>query len=180
MKQPFDFWDKNGRLYYDKGNVKIYQLEGEEYLFVDQTLYASSTETSWYIRNILLPAKGNVLEIGLGLGCASKILLSNPKLESLLTIEKNPYVIGAFGKPMPRHKIVNADIYEWLAGHPVGPRYNFIFVDHYTNQDEETFEELATLKKNLKKVLQKQGKIIFWYDSNLDPQEKKAIKSLWV
>jgi len=180
MKQPFDFWDKNAQLSYDKGNVRIYTLNREDYLFVDQTLYASSTETSWYIRNILLPAKGNVLEIGLGLGCASKIMLSNPKLEKILTIEKNPYVIAAFGSPMPRHKIVQADINEWLAGVPKEPRYDFIFVDHYTNQDEDTFEELRSLKSNLKKILKKQGKIIFWYDNNLAPEEKKAIKSLWV
>ena len=180
----FDYWYKNGRLTYDNGDVKIFTVDREEYLFVGATLYASSTELPWYTRNVYGNAKGKCLEIGLGLGVASKAILANPSVNHLLTVEKNPFVISAFGRPLPKHNILEKDVNEWInsisiAAEIVEPMYDFIFVDHYTFDDEE-YKELRDLQQVLKSLLKKEGTMVFWIDENAPEEDQFLIRSLWV
>lgn len=178
---PYDFWDENGELEYEQGDVRIYRMDGEHYLFVNQTMYASTTERSWYIQNVMEHAKGRCLEIGLGLGAASKVILAKPEVRHLLTIEKNEAVIGAFGKPLPRHNILCADVYEWVDNFwDPTPMYDLIFVDHYATMDEELIEELKSLMEKLSKLLKADGKLIIWIDENLPEEEIKLFKQFWV
>jgi spermidine synthase len=107
---PFDFWDENGELEFHQGDVRIYRVDGEEYLFVGPVMYASTTERDWYGRNVFPYAKGRCLEIGLGLGVASKVILANPRVTHLLTVEKDENVIAAFGKPLHKHTLLRADV----------------------------------------------------------------------
>lgn len=180
MVGPFSFWDENGYLEFHQGDVRIYRVEGEHYLFVDQTMYASTKERDWYIRNVLPFARGNVLEIGLGLGCASKVILSRSGVKKLLTIEKNENVIAAFGKPLYRHQVLCDDVYEWVESWPEPIRtYDLIFVDHYTLEDEEQIPELAELGRKLEPLLKSGGKMIFWIDENSPAEDQEQIKNLW-
>jgi spermidine synthase len=178
---PFDFWDKNGKLEYHEGNVRIYRMDGEKYLFVGQIMYASTSESGWYVKNVMPYAKGRCLEIGLGLGAASKAMLAKKEVGYLLTIEKDEEVIVAFGRPLPRHNILNADIYEWVDNFiEPSPMYDFIFVDHYALMDNELFEELKPLAEKLARLLKPKGKMVFWIDENLSPEEIKLFKELWI
>lgn len=181
MISAFDFWDQNGFLEFNKDGVRIYNVEGEEYLFVGPILYASSTEEKWYLRNVFPHAKGRVLEIGLGLGCASKVILGNPRVHHLLTVEKNPLVAEAFGRPLPRHNILLADVYEWAKNVPKNYQlYDFIFVDHYVLDDPDTILDLKDLAEELAPLLRANGKMIFWIDELMPEEEKAEIKKLWI
>jgi len=177
---PFDFWDENGELEFHEGSVRIYRMDGEQYLFVGQVMYASTTEQDWYGRNVFPHARGRCLEIGLGLGVASKVILANPAVTHLLTIENNENVIAAFGKPLYKHNILHADVYRWASNLiMVGPRYDLIFVDHYTFEEEE-LGELQELARNLLPVLADGGRMIFWVDENAPDEDRELIKKLWI
>lgn len=178
--EPFDWWDKNGKLEFQRGDVRIYNVDKQQYLFIGQTLFASTVERLWYIQNVMPLAKGRCLEIGLGLGVASKIILSHSRVTQLLTVEKNEDVIAAFGRPLPKHLILCADANVWVKSVPtVHPLYDFIFVDHYV-YDEDLFPELQELAQNLANLLKPGGSMVFWVDENAPDSEKEKIRQLYL
>ncbi len=182
MKGPFDFWDRNGLLEYEAEDVRIYDVDGHKYLFVAQTLFACTTERSWYIKNVMPYAKGRCLEIGLGLGVASKTILAKRGVSHLLTVEKNERVIAAFGRPLPRHNILVADIHEWISNIlQLKPSFDFIFVDHHADMEEEdTYVEMCVLVEQLKQLLTKEGKLVVWLDENAHDEDQKRFRDLWI
>ncbi len=181
MKSAFDFWTKNADLEFQQGDVRIYRMDGQHYLFVNQIMYASTTERTWYIHNVMPHAKGRCLEIGLGLGVASKVILAQPKVEFLLTIEKNETVISAFGKPLPRHNVLCMDIHEWINNfYDPTPMYDLIFVDHYTLEDEDTIYELEDLAHKLAPLVKESGHMVFWVDENAPEEDQDEIRKLWL
>jgi spermidine synthase len=180
MKDPFEFWERNGKLEFQRGDVRVYRVDRQHYLFVDQTMYASTTERPWYIRNVMPYAKGRVLEIGLGLGCASKVILANPKVQHLLTIENNENVIAAYGRLLPKHHLLLQDAEEWAREVPKNfSMFDLIFVDHYTFS-EDTIDELKELAQNLCPLVKEGGRMIFWVDENAPEEDKVQIKNLWL
>ena len=181
MKDAFDFWERNGQLTYRNGDVRIYVVDYEEYLFIGPVLYASTTERRWYLWNVYPHARGKCLEIGLGLGVASKVIQANKAVRHLLTIESSMEVIIAYGQPLPRHAILEANIYEWI-GNWVWkkPVYDMIFVDHYVFDMDEDLHLLEDLRDNLLPLLKPKGNMIFWIDENAPDEDQKAFKELWV
>lgn len=181
MKDPFSFWNNNAVLEYEKENVRVYKMDKEHYLFIGQVMYASTTERSWYIQNVMPHVKGRCLEVGLGLGVASKVILANPEVKHLLTVELSEAVISAFGRPLAKHNILCADVYEWVDNfqEPV-PMYDLIFVDHYTFMEDELWENLENLVKKLSKLLKEDGKLIVWIDQNMAQSEIAQFKKLWI
>jgi spermidine synthase len=177
---PFDWWNRNAFLEFEQEDVRIYAADGEKYLFVDQTMYASTTEKDWYIANVLPRARGKCLEIGLGLGVASKVITSSKEVTHLLTVEKNPSVIGAFGKPWLKHNILHVDVMDWISSFPaLEPMYDFIFVDHYTFDDDD-LDMLEWVGTGLKHLLKPGGSMVFWIDDNAPEEDKEQVKKLWV
>ena len=143
-------------------------------------MYASTTERDWYIKNIHSLARGRCLEVGLGLGVASKVILANTSVRHLLTIENNENVIAGFGKLLPRHTIRQMDINEWVdLLVDVSPMYDFIFVDYYVDLEED-LEDLQHLATNLKPLLYEGGHMVFWIDENSDEKDIEDVKELWV
>lgn len=180
VQDPFAWWKQNSKLEFEQGDVRIYQIEDDSYLFVQQIMYASTTERPWYIKHVFPYAKGRCLEVGLGLGVASKVILANNQVNHLLTVESNEDVISAFGRPLVRHNILTADIYKWTTGlNIIEPMYDFIFVDHYTFEEEE-FQDLKELATNLTPLLKENGRMIFWIDENAPEEDQGLIKSLWI
>jgi len=179
IKDPFDWWQRNGRLDFQRGDVRIYNVDGEDYLFIDQTIYASTKELPWYARNLYPYVKGSVLEVGLGLGCASRLICSAPKVKHLLTIEKNEDVIYAFGTSLRHHHILHGDINEWSKDLPNVPIFDLIFVDHYTMGDEEVYPELETLSGRLQPLVKDGGRMVFWIDTNAPEEEQEFVRDLW-
>lgn len=181
MKDPLAWWQKNGRLDFHRGDVRIYNIEEEDYLFIGQTIYASTKELPWYIHNIYNYVQGNVLEIGLGLGCASRLICKAPRIKHLLTIEKNEDVIAAFGTCLRHHYILSADVNEWAKQIPKEfTMYDLIFVDHYTMGDEDLYPELEELASNLSSLVNPGGRMVFWIDENAPDDEQEFVRSLWL
>jgi spermidine synthase len=179
-KDPFQFWNDNAKLIFQQEEVRIYDIDDDEYLFVGQIMYASTSERRWYLHNVYPHAKGKCLEIGLGLGIASRVILLSKKVSHLLTVEKNENVIAALGQPFPRHNILSADVYEWAKNlYLLEPTYDLIFVDHYTFESED-FEELEELQAVLKPVLKKGGRMIWWIDENAPDEDQEQVKNLWI
>lgn len=181
MKGPFDFWDENAFLEYQNDDVRIYDMDTQKFLFIGQVMYASTSERGWYVKNVMPYATGKCLEVGLGLGVASKSMLVKKAVSHLLTIEANEKVIEAFGRPLRNHNILHADIYEWSSNLAFyGPIYDFIFVDHYTLGEDELITPLEDLAVNLKRLLMPEGKMVFWIDTNATDEDQKRIRDLWV
>ena len=181
MKDPLAWWEKNGRLDFHRGDVRVYNVEGEDYLFIGQTIYASTKELPWYIRNLYQHVKGNVLEVGLGLGCASRLICKAPNIRHLLTIEKNEDVIGAFGTCLRHHHILSADVNVWAREVPKEfAMYDLIFGDHYTMGDDDLYPELAELAGNLSPLINPGGRMIFWIDENAPEEEQAEVRKLWL
>ncbi len=181
MKGPFDFWEENAFLEYQNDDVRIYDMDAQKYLFIGQVMYASTSERSWYVKNVMPYAHGKCLEIGLGLGVASKSMLVKNDVRHLLTIESNEKVIEAFGRPLGSHNILHANIYDWASNLAFyEPTYDFIFVDHYTLDDEEIIAPLEELAVQLKRLLKPEGKMVFWIDTNATDENQQRIKDLWV
>lgn len=183
-KGTFHFWNENGKLTYQEGDVRIYNVDGEDYLFVGPVMYASSIERKWYVKNVHGKARGKCLEIGLGLGVASKVILANSDVRHLLTVEKEPEVIKAFGRPLPRHNILEKDVHEWVLNifevqKFSEPFYDFIFVDHYTDMEED-YDDLKNLQEMLRPLLKVGGNMVFWIDENAPPEDQFLIRSLWI
>lgn len=179
MKDPFEYWNRNAFLEYQNEDVRIYDMEGEKYLFVGQVMYASTSERGWYIHNVMPYAYGKCLEIGLGLGVASKCILVKPEVRHLLTIEKDERVIEAFGRPLRKHNILHADVNAWLGKiTALEPIYDFIFVDHYAFDDDD-LDALPELEYRLRPLLKPEGNMVFWIDENAEDADQDLVKGLW-
>lgn len=65
----------------------------------------------------VMRARGSVLVTGLGLGCVTRGLPSNPSVEHVTCIEKSKDVLKLVGPHMPKDRltIIEADALEWTA-----------------------------------------------------------------
>ena len=140
--------DKKGLIYFqdgevvaEYGNVKVYKMNGELFLEIgpSHTLWALESDLTDYIEQLYDYPHGRCLEIGLGLGVASRYILTFPKVEHLTTVEKNLDVIKAHslikesdrGSAMiynpSKHKVLHAD--GLMYAYQTKSRYDFIFID---------------------------------------------------
>ena len=177
---------RDGELIAEAGSARVYKMrvEDKEELFLElgegHTLWAHTMEWSDYAEQIYDKPRGNCLEIGLGLGVASRYILSCPKVSHLTTVEISKDVIDLQQKLNPisdkwgllefkdRHTILNA---EGLAyAYMTRDRYDFIFIDCYDRIDEETLPVIADIAYACKRILKSDGKMIGWFDPNT-PEE---------
>lgn len=160
----------NGKLVAEEGDIRVYKFEDEYYLEKGpgHTLLAISDEIKEYRDQIEGVPCGDCLEVGLGLGVASNLILSHDDVKSLTTIEKDPSVINIYRKMHlfinPDHSLICADGLEYLL--QCGFRFDFIFFDFYGTIDEDTIEELGSMLHVVKKrkVLKKGGIALGWID----------------
>lgn len=167
---------KDGDIIAESGKARVYKLK--EGLFLEigdgHHLWTLDTELKEYIAQIKDLAKGDALEIGLGLGVASRYILSFPKVEALTTIEINKDVIEVHKivrktdtdymknfsyKP---HNIVNADGLEYI--YKSNNKFDFIFLDFYDRIDEDTIPAIKDMVRGCKRLLNKDGVIVGWFD----------------
>jgi spermidine synthase len=166
----------DGELVAESGEAKVYKMNDQLFLEIGpgHTLWALEEEFNDYVVQLGDLPKGQCLEIGLGLGVASRYLLSFPKVEHLTTIEKNPDVIEVhkkikesdrkykFDYDPDNHRILNADGLEYL--YQTKRKYDFIFVDCYDRIDEETLPFISDIAKACTRVLRPAGRVIAWLD----------------
>lgn len=158
----------DGELIAEQGDARVYMYNDLLHLDIGKghNLWMVESEVSELVDQINNYPRGNCLEIGLGLGIASKYILSKPEVTSLTTIEINQNVIdvqnivNAINNP--KHKIINADGLDFML--QTDEKYDFIFFDNYDIIDEETLEMLTTYTKVAKRILAKSGTIKAWFD----------------
>lgn len=175
----------DGEMVAESGDVVVYGVGSLLYLEIGpgHTLWTLESELPDYIEQLGDTPFGNVLEIGLGLGVASRYILSCEKVKTLTTIEINRDVIKIYNKvkdvlderlnlPSDKeHRVVNNDGLRYI-GH-TRCKYDFIFMDHYTLLDEETLPEIENLVRAGKRILNKDGMITGWFDK-FTPEEFTA------
>lgn len=171
---------QDGKLVAESGNARVYSMdvEGKEELFLElgegHTLWAHSMEWEDYVYQLKGRPKGQCLEIGLGLGVASRYILSCPKVDQLTTVEVNEDVIAVQNKANPiddkwgqitfkdRHTIVNAEGLAYM--YSTKKKYDFIFIDCYDRIDEETLPIIADMAFAAKRILRSGGEVVGWLD----------------
>lgn len=179
MNTIWTYWDKNAVLEFKKDNVRLYRMGNQRFLFENEEICYSTSERNWYVKNVMPYAKGKALQIGLGLGLASKCILLKRKVNHLLTVEENENIIEAHGKTLTGHNILYKNPEQWLdlVSHN-GPTYDFIFVENYVF-DDEILENLPNLAEKYYSILKPNGNIIFWIDENAEEEDQRLVKSLW-
>lgn len=160
---------QDGELIAESGQVRVYEMDGQ--LFLEKgrghNLWALGSEIDDYIYQLGDWPNGSCLEIGLGLGVASKYLLSFPKVTDLTTVEIDPDVVHVQNMVNPikdeRHKIICMDglMYSYLTKR----KYDFIFLDFYSHIDEDTLPSIADMALACKRILKEGGKMIGWLDN---------------
>lgn len=173
---------QDGKLLSEYGKAKVYKMNGELFLEIGpgHTLWAMESELGDYIDQLQDLPRGNVLEVGLGLGVISRYLLTFPKVEHLTTIEIESDVIEVH-KRIPesdrgakmdynplRHRILNAD--GLLYAYQTRKRYDFIFIDCYDRIDEETLPMIADMTAACSRLLTPKGMMMGWMDKATPPE----------
>ena len=186
---------KDGKLVAESGNAKVYQMNDELFLEIGpgHNLWALESELSDYIEQLWDKPRGDCLEIGLGLGIASRYILSCPKVTSLTTIEVDKDVIAlqddvnkilntrkrekiAFSKGK-NHIILNADGLYYA--YETKFKYDFIFLDFYSIIDEDTLPIIIDMVQACKQILKPNGTIIGWFDKETPDEFVKEFNNLF-
>jgi len=166
MEELIYFYD--GELIATHNTARVYQMSDSLYLEIGMghNLWAFSGELDAYIWQLQNYPQGDCLEIGLGLGVATKYLLSFPNVNSLETIEVNSDVIIVQEKVNKiddkKHTIINSEGIDYL--YSTKKTFDFIFVDCYKVIDEETLPFITDIAVGCRNVLRDGGKIIGWVD----------------
>jgi len=164
------YW-REGKLLAESGQVRVYEYNKELFLEIGQghTLWTLESELAEYKKQLTDKPFGNVLEIGLGLGVASRFILSLSDVETLTTIELNMDVIKVHKEVSKirkgsekQHTIINDSGLHHIC--TTENKYDFIFLDFYEIIDEETLPLIADIVNNSKRILNINGKIMGWFD----------------
>jgi SAM-dependent methyltransferase len=148
------------------GNIKVYEFNGELYLErgPGHSLWADSLEIEELKPQIGDKPRGDCLEIGLGLGVASKFILSKD-INSLTTVEKDIEVITVYKQLNPiddKHKIICGNGADFML--ETKGTYDFIFLDFYDIIDEDTIGDIENYVKIAKTILRPGGEVVGWFD----------------
>ncbi|MGD9157212.1 MAG: hypothetical protein PVG39_02275 [Desulfobacteraceae bacterium] len=174
---------KDGELITEQGSTRIYRMNGKLFLEKDpgHTLWALEDELPDYIEQLASWPKGDCLEIGLGLGVASKYILSFPKVRSLTTVEIDKDVIAAqkIANPIDddRHLILNANGLYYA--YETNQLFDFIFLDFYDVIDEDTIPAIADMVLACERIIKSDGKILGWLDKHTEGDDMALFMSLF-
>ena len=184
---------EDGELIAEHGEARVYLMNDELFLEIGQghTLWALQSEISDYIDQLGDMPRGDVLEIGLGLGIASRYLLTFNKVKSLTTVELNEDVIAVHDQIRDRlytedylkiiknkeHIILNTDglIYMFSTKYT----YDFIFLDFYDRIDEDTLPIIKDMANGCRRVLRPGGIAIGWLDPHTPEEFVKEFEGIF-
>lgn len=191
MDNDSGIYFKEGSVVAKSGDVKVYSYNNDIFLEVGpaHTLWALGSELQDYMDQLNDAPFGAVLEIGLGLGVASRYMLTFPKVHSLTTVEKNKDVINVYKCLLEKdtsfiknfgykeHRVLNTDGLSYL--YATKRRYDFVFLDFYKAIDEETLPEIEDMVQGAKRVLTPSGKIMGWFDKYTPNEEARRFYNLF-
>lgn len=167
---------EDGVVVAEAGEAKVYKVPNNLFLEIGpgHNLWALESEFEDYVWQLKDFPKGRCLEIGLGLGVASRYILTFPKVGHLTTVELNKDVIDVYKKiknedrnvcleyNSKKHRILQANGIEYA--YQTKQRYDFIFIDCYDKIDEDTLPLIADMVIACSKILKSGGKLIGWLD----------------
>jgi len=174
---------KDGELIAESGDARVYEMNGRLYLErgTGHTLWALEDELQDYIVQLESWPKGNCLEIGLGLGVASRYILTFPKVKSLTTVEIDIDVITTQKMANPivddRHLILNANGLYYA--YETKSMFDFIFLDFYDAIDEDTLPAIADMVTACNRILKRNGKMLGWLDKHTPGDHAAIFMSLF-
>jgi hypothetical protein len=182
---------KDGEVIAEHGEAKVYKMNEQLYLEIGpgHNLWALESEISDYIHQLSDYPKGNCLEIGLGLGVASRYILTFPKVKHLTTVEINEDVIKAhelieeserktdLAYDPGKHRILNANGLEYM--YQTNRRYDFIFIDCYDRIDEDTLPIIADMVIAASRIVKDEGRVVGWLDPNTPGPYAKGFFNLF-
>ena len=174
---------RDGELIAESGEVRVYKMNDK--LFLEKgtghTLWALEDELEDYIHQLDSWPKGDCLEIGLGLGVASRYILTFPKVQSLTTVEIDEDVIKTQQLVNPidddRHTVLNANGLYYA--YQTNKMFDFIFLDFYDVIDEETLPAIADMVTACNRILRRGGKMIGWLDKHTKGDHAAIFMSLF-
>lgn len=156
----------DGELVSQHGNIKVYNMNDELFMEQGKHLIYSDQELSDYIWQISGKPFGNCLVLGLGLGVASKYILSLNKVKKLTVVEEDLDIIhGQVVSGMiydERLNVVRADYITYL--YTSKEEFDFIFIDCYSHVTKTTLPLIADLVVAAKRSLSGKGILIGWMD----------------
>ena len=167
---------EDGVVVAETGKAKVYKMSNELFLEIGpgHNLWALESELKDYIWQLKEFPRGHCLEIGLGLGVASRYILTFPNVKHLTTIELNQDVIDVHKKikdvdrqfpldyNLKKHLILKANGIEYA--YQTKQLYDFIFIDCYAGIDEDSLPLIADMVIACSRLLNKDGKILGWMD----------------
>lgn len=183
---------KDGELIAESGEAKVYKFNKDLFLEIGpgHNLWALESELPDYIWQLDDKPIGSCLEIGLGLGVASRYILSLPRVRSLTTVEINKDVIDVHAKlkaedyssnftvfPKKRHTILNADGLIYM--YETNQEFDFIFIDCYSLIDEDTLPIIADMATAAKRLLKPEGRVMGWLDKATPEEFVKTFYKLF-
>jgi spermidine synthase len=174
---------RDGELIAHSGEARVYKMDGKLFLEKGQghNLWALEDELFDYIEQLESFPKGDCLEIGLGLGVASKYILTFPDVKSLTTVEIDEDVIAVQKLANPiddaRHIVLNADGLYYA--YDTKRLYDFIFLDFYEIIDEDTLPLIADMVNACSRILKPDGKMIGWLDKYTNGDDAILFMSLF-
>lgn len=166
MNTPIYF--THGELIAESKNMRVYVFDGMLHLEEGpgHTLWAIGSEIDEYKEQIGDYPHGDCLELGLGLGIASRYILSCEGVNSLTTVEISEDTIIVQKQTNfiddERHEIVCMDGWKYI--NKTNKKYDFIFMDFYHFIDEDGLPVIKEYVEASKRILRKGGKIIGWFD----------------
>lgn len=174
---------QDGEVIAESGDAKVYKMNDQ--LFLEKgpghNLWALEMELADYIDQLESWPRGDCLEIGLGLGIASKYLLTFPNVKTLTTVEIDSDVIAVQAQANPiddsRHIILNASGLPYA--YQTNRMFDFIFLDFYSHIDEDTIPQIADMIEACNRRLKRKGKMIGWLDPHTPGDFAEAFMGLF-
>jgi len=187
---------EDGEIVANHGQATAYHMDDCLILEIGpgHNLWALENEVSTYLNQLKDYPKGDCLEVGLGLGIASRCILSYALVEHLTTVEINKDVIGLHEKLIPildgskysnkwlpynsnRHTIVNENGLTYLC--TTKEKYDFIFLDFWQQIDDQTLPYIADMVYYAKKTLTDDGILMGWLDPYTESTYRKEFINLF-
>ncbi len=162
---------EDGELIIESKDVRVYNYKDELFLEIGKghTLWTLESELDEYVKQLKDNPFGDVLEVGLGLGVASRFMLSLSPVKTLTTVELNYNVINVHKEVSKirksankKHTIINDSGLHYIC--TTENEYDFIFLDFYDRIDEDTLPSIHDMVNNCKRILRPNGRIMAWFD----------------
>lgn len=156
--------------------IKILQQKNNSFLFINNDLWMWDTPRERELQNDLnKQAFRDVLVAGYGFGIVTNLLLKNPKVKSVTTVEKYKEILNAVKKiGQIKGEIIINDFYKL----PTNKKFDCIIGDIWQDIDAKFLKDYVKFKQKALKLLKRNGKILAWgkdyYEYLLQKQKTKA------